>query len=138
MDRKLIRYTDWRQRLIEYLGKASRQPFVEGEHDCALFLANGVRAMTGQDFAAPYRGRYTTTKCGMRILKKAGFDDHIDLAAHHLVERPVAMARAGDGAVVPTDDGPALGIVQGEGVYVLGPSGMGVVPLTTAVRAFKV
>lgn len=134
----MIRYTDWRPRLIEYLGEASRLPFVEGEHDCALFLAKGVRAMTGQDYAAPYRGRYTTTKGGIRILRKAGFDDHIALAAHHLPERPVAMARAGDGAVVPTDEGPALGIVQGEGVYVLGPDGMGVVPLTTAIRAFEV
>lgn len=134
----MTRLANWRPRLIAYLAEAAARPFAEGRHDCALFLAGGVAAMTGVDYAAPYRGRYTTTRGGLRILRKAGFADHVALAAHHLAERPVAFAREGDGAVVPTGDGPALGIVQGAGVYVLSPAGLAVVPLTAAARAFEV
>lgn len=134
----LKRRPDWRARLIAYLARAAREPFAEGRHDCALFLAGGVEAMTGVDYAAPYRGRYTTTRGGLRLLRRAGFADHVALAARHLPECPPAFAAEGDGAAVETPEGPALGIVQGEGVYVPGPAGLAVVPLTTAARAFRV
>lgn len=135
---KIRRLPDWRSRLIDYLADAARSPFEEGQYDCALFFAGGVQAMTGVDHAEAYRGRYSTTKGGLRILRKDGFDDHIALAAHYLPEKPVAFAAEGDGAVIPTPDGPALGIVQGEGVYVLSPDRMAIVPLVTATRAFGV
>ncbi len=132
------RLPDWKPRLMRYLEHAARRPFKEGEHDCALFLAGGVEAMTGEDYAAPYRGRYSTTLGGLRILKKAGFEDHVALAAHHLKEKPVAFANVGDGAAVPTPDGPALGIVQGEGVYLLPPARITVYPLLRAQKVFEV
>lgn len=134
----MSRYTDWQPRLIAYMHECVRKPFQEGIHDCALFAANAVAAMTGQDYAAPYRGRYTTTKGGLRILRKDGFDDHVALAAAHLEEVPPAFARPGDIAEIPTDDGPSLGVVQGERVYCLLPSGLGLLPLSSAVRAFRV
>lgn len=134
----LIRHADWQSRLVRFLAGAARRPFAPGQHDCALFLAGAVLAMTGQDYAAPYRGRYTTPRGGLRILRHDGFADHLALAAHHLAARPVAMAREGDGAVVPTPDGPALGVVQGETIYVPGPGGLSLVPLLAATRAFEV
>jgi len=51
---------------------------------------------------------------------------------------PSAYARTGDGAVVATEDGPALGLVQGEMIYVLGPRGLSLVPRSRATRAFRV
>ena len=134
----LMRHADWRQRLVAYLAGIARQPFVPGRNDCALFLAGGVLAMTGQDFAAAFRGRYTTTRGGLRVLRKAGFEDHVALVAHHLPERPVAFAREGDGAVIPTAEGPALGIVQGAGIYGLGPDGLVLSPLLSASQVFEV
>lgn len=134
----LYRLPDWRVRLVAYLAEAARRPFAEGAHDCALFFAGGVAAMTGVDHAEAYRGRYRTTRGGLRILRRHGFADHIALAAHHLPEQPVAFAREGDGAAVPTPEGPALGIVQGEGVYVLSPERLALVHLTTATMSFKV
>jgi len=134
----LRRLPDWRVRLVAYLAAAARRPFEEGTHDCALFFAGGAEAMTGVDHAEPYRGRYRTTRGGLRILRRDGFEDHIALAAHHFPAQPVAFAREGDGAAVSTPEGPALGIVQGEGVYVLSPERLALVPLTTATTSFKV
>lgn len=134
----LQRYPDWRARLTCYLIDAAPLPFEDGVHDCALFLAGGILAMTGTDYAAPYRGRYTTLRGGMRILRKDGFRDHVALVEATLPRRAVAFAREGDGACVQTEDGPALGIVQGAQIYVLSPRGLGLVPLTAASSAFEV
>ena len=132
------RLPDWRARLQAYLLKVARTPFKEGVNDCALFLAGGVAAMTGVDYAAPYRGRYTTTRGGLRVLRRAGFADHIALASHHLAQKPVAFANVGDGAVVVRDNEPALGIVQGASVFVLMPGGIGHVALTEASTVWEV
>lgn len=132
------RLPDWRSRLIAYLGQVSARPFAPGTHDCALFFAGAVEAMTGVDYAKPYRGRYTTLRGGLRVLRKDGFADHIALAAHHLPEIAPAFAWPGDGMVVDTDEGPALGVCQGRAVYLLGPNGGGLVSILTASRAFRV
>ena len=132
------RLPDWRHRLHGYLQDVARTPFKPGSNDCALFLAGAVEAMRGVDYAAPYRGRYTTITGGLRILRRDGFDDHIALARHHLKEKPVAFAHVGDGAVVIGEDGPALGIVQGAAIFVLTPTGMGHVPLISAETVLEV
>ena len=61
------------------------------------------------------------------------FSDHIALAKHHCPEKPVAFANEGDGAVIPTPDGPALGVVQGENVYVRTPERLGLVDRKSVV-----
>lgn len=132
------RLPDWRPRLVTYLTQASAGAFEYGSHDCALFFAGAAQAQTGVDYAAPYRGRYTTLRGGLRILRKDGFEDHIALAAHHLPEIAPAFAWPGDGMVVDTDEGPALGVCQGRAVYLLGPNGGGLVSILAATRAFRV
>lgn len=132
------RFFDWQPRLITYLAEAGKRPFEDGVNDCALWLAGGVLAMTGTDYAAPYRGRYSTIRGGLRILRRDGFRDHIALAEHHLARKPVSFARPGDGAVVPVRGEMALGIVQGTRIYVLNQAGLALVPLTSAVAALEV
>ncbi|PKP67337.1 MAG: hypothetical protein CVT86_01940 [Alphaproteobacteria bacterium HGW-Alphaproteobacteria-8] len=134
----MTRLPDWKPRLTAWLGATARRPFAEGENDCALFFAGAVEAMTGTDIAARWRGRYCTTKAGLRALRRAGFADHVALAATLFDEVPPAYARIGDCAVVPTAEGPALGIVQGELIYVLGPAGLSRLPRARATRAFRV
>lgn len=134
----MMRQPDWKLRLIQYLSEAARTPFAPGRHDCALFAAGAVEAMTGMDYARPFKGRYTTLKGGLRILREAGFADAVALAAAWLPEIAPAFAAPGDLAVIDTAAGPALGVVQGAGIYVLTPDRLGVVPLLGASRAFRV
>lgn len=128
----------WRPALYAYLLSAAAEPFVYGRHDCALHAAAAVQAMTGVDPAAPWRGRYTTFRGGVRVLRKEGHEDHIAAVSAWFDETPPLMARVGDLAQVPGDGGPALGVVQGESVSVLLPRGLGLVPLTAADRAWRV
>jgi hypothetical protein len=120
----LVRRPDWRSRLDQYLAACARRKFDAGRHDCALFAAGAVEAVTGTDLAAEYRGRYRTIRGGKRI---AG-GDHVALAASLLPSREsVLHARPGDIAVL----GDALGVVCGEHIAALHPvRGLASLPLT--------
>ena len=140
------RLIDWQARLVSYLADCRTRPFAYGAHDCALFAAGAVQAMTGLDTAADWRGRYTTHRGGLRVLRRAGFRDHIAVVAAQFPEIPLAQALPGDLAAIGTVDeavpgpalAPALGVMQGEAIYVLGPGGLGLMPRSAATRAFRV
>lgn len=77
-----------------------------GEADCALFMADWIRAKRGIDPAAPWRGRYETPMQALRIVKRAGGLKAIvgkALRSHGIVETD--DPKAGDIAVVnvPSD-----------------------------------
>lgn len=136
------RLSFWRAALAAYIDEVMKKPFVWGEHDCALFAAGAVQAMTGSDPAASYRDKYKTLKGGLGLLKRKGFANHADLAASMLEEIHPAMAQVGDIAAVPLEGGSfwALGLVNGPRIFVLRPdaSGLGTVDLLAAKRAFRV
>ena len=121
----MTRHVDWRTRLTDYLASVARKPFEEGRRDCALFTGGGIEAMTGIDPFAEVRGRYTTTRGGLRIMRRMGFADHVAFLAslYPATDTP----RAGDIAVFDTDDGPAVGLFQGQGIYAVTPHGVGIV-----------
>ena len=135
---KLTRHPKWRASLCAYLASVSRSRYRPGEHDCALFAAGAVQAMTGEDLAEEFRGQYQTLEAGYALLRERGFGGPIDLAAALFEEVEPLFAQVGDLAVVDGDDGDALGIVQGPSVYVLRLDGPGRVELTDIKRAFRV
>lgn len=57
--------------LTEYLQRTIRDPFVWGECDCALWAAGAVEYISGFDPAAHLRGRYSTAREMLTILKNA-------------------------------------------------------------------
>ena len=131
------RLPDWRQRLGEYVAGIAKTPFAPGSADCALFAADAILAMTGTDPAAGFRGRYKTLKGGFKRLQKAGYADLAALVAAHLAEIPVAMAQVGDIAILSADGEAALGVVQGDRIYVRSLGGLATVPLLSAERMFR-
>lgn len=134
-----IRTAGWQKRLITYIAATAEKGFMEGQRDCGLFGADALAAQTGVDLAAPYRGRYTTTRGGLRVLRRDGYADHVALAAAHLRTRsPLERARPGDLAVIPTGGVPALGVVQRGVVYILSPAGLGMVPVAMADQILEV
>ena len=133
----MTRHPDWQKRLIAYLSQVRARPFKTGRHDCTLFSAGCVEAMTGVDLARGFRG-YRTPREGQRMLERKGFTDHVDLIASQLEECRPLMARPGDVAIIEPASGLSVGIVQGQYIYVLSPAGVGLVNLTDAIRAFRV
>lgn len=134
-----MRRRDWQARLTAYLSLAAREPYAVGRHDCALFAAGAVEAITGHDPAGQWRGNYSTKAGGLRLLKAAGYADHLEATASHLPEIAPAFAAPGDIAILQeSPDGQlALGVVQGEVIYVLRDDGLGLLPRSTMTRAFR-
>ena len=134
-----MRRPDWQARLTAYLSQCAREPYQLGQHDCALFAAGAVEAVTGVDPAAQWRGRYQTKAQGLLALKRAGHSDLIAATAAALPEIAPAFAAPGDIACVddPVTGLPALGVVQGELIYVLREDGLGLVARAMMQRAFR-
>lgn len=138
----LARRPDWRPRLTVYLAAASARPFAYGQHDCALFVAGAVNAMTGVDLADRYRGLYTSLKGGLKLLQaetRLGPETApLDLLRRNF--RPVhpAFANVGDIAVIGEVGIPALGLFAGEHLIVLRETGLGHMPREAATMAWVV
>lgn len=137
------RLPDWRSRLAAVLTTGEGTPFAWGSHDCFLGLAvPAIEALIGVDLGAEYRGAYNSPEGARAALAARGFYDLADAAAAHFPEIPPARAHIGDLAVLPSDDadglGVGLGVVIGERILALSPTGQGTVRLSRATRAFRV
>lgn len=128
----------WKADLRVYLAAQADAPFEMGRVDCGSFGGGAVEAMTGENPHAAVAGKYKTMKGALRALKRLGHEDHIAYAASVMDEIDPLYAQFGDIAVVDSPEGPALGVVVGAHIEIRTPEGRGVVPLTDAVRAFRV
>lgn len=139
MPQLIKRHPEWRQNLCAYFATVARQKFRPGSHDCALFAAGAVEAMTGVDLAATYAGRYRTVSEGMAILRAEGVSDLSALVLRHFEEIPPLKAGVGDLTLVEGEGGEdALGVVQGASIFVLQREGLGRVSLEVGLKGFKV
>ena len=150
----LRRHEDWPERLDAFLRARRAQAFLWGRHDCALFAAFAVEAMSGSEPAAAWRAGCDSAAGALRALRAAG---HADLASAVTaalgapLENPL-YARRGDvatvavteamdgGAAARTGFPHALGIVIGRQIAVVRPGleGLGAVPLLAVVTAWRV
>lgn len=130
----------WERELIGYISANGKASFRPGTMDCGLFFGGAVQVMTGDDINAPFRGKYRTIAAAIEIAEQLGFENHVEYVASLFPElASPLLAQRGDGAVLPDVEGlPALGVVQGENIYVLTLKGLSLVPLTTAIRAFRI
>lgn len=133
----LVRHPHWQRDLLRYLAGVANKRVVIGTYDCVIFSAGAVHAMTGW-YPDPSVFAYRTIAQGHGLLEELG---HADLSAYldlHFQSQPPAFARPGDLVLVASDQGEALGIMQGEMIYLVGPNGMGVYPLANALSSWRV
>lgn len=133
------RYPDWPMRLHAFIDGVKRNPFDWASHNCGLFVAGAIEAMTGENVAKGF-GKAKTVRGLVAQMKRQGFDDLASLAAFMAPEIHISQANIGDVAAIPKDDafGYTLGVVNGETIAVLGELGLGYVPLLQATRAFRI
>lgn len=132
---RLRRRSDWPERLADYLARPHR--FDWATHNCALFAAGAVEAMTGEDLARRYRGPKTMRGCYGRLRRLAGgLDGAVTRALGDAI--PVRYARRGDVVLVEVEGLTALGVCAGSEIAALGPAGMVMLPLCAGARAWRV
>ena len=134
-----MRKKDWSEKLVSYLLDNLDTPFQWGTFDCCLFAANAVREMTGKDFAAPFRDKYTTEKGAAKALIKYGQGDiKSTLNAIFGPLKPRLKAGRGDLVLVETDTGEALGVVASGKIWVATFDGRATIPLERALGCWSV
>lgn len=124
---EMIRNQAWEKRLREFVASRSRRRFAWGSHDCCMFAADGVLAMTGTDLAADYRGRYKTQIGAGRKLSAAGGLEAL-VSARMGASVAVLQAHRGD-LVLNTDAEPMLGICLGNRCAFAAVRGLAILPL---------
>ena len=97
-------------RLAAFLSRSAAEPFVYGESDCSMFLANWVREVTGRDPAGELRRAYSDEPGWRSLVAEAGglavLVGRLALVAGLSPVATPGEARVGDIAVVGI---PALG-----------------------------
>lgn len=134
-----------------FLLARAKTPFRWGVNDCALFAADGVKAITGVDIAAEFRGRYSDEASAMALIKSVtGGATVADAAAwcaakHGLVEwldkkgAPTPLfARRGDLVTFKAPTGALVaGLVHLSGqIVAIGEGGLFRFPISKALRAW--
>lgn len=123
-----------------FLNQYREQAFEWGKCDCCLFAADWIKVNTAEDLAADLRGKYSTELGANRALKKLGFDGVTAIADARIGEglSPLQLNR-GDIALVKNHvEQDTLGIVYGNQIWVLGLNGIETLPVTTAIKGWRV
>ncbi|WP_274426742.1 DUF6950 family protein [Chelativorans sp. YIM 93263] len=135
------RVPGWRLRFDAVIDEIKYSSFAWGERDCGPWLVGRVvEAVTGEDLAAPYRGRYRTYRGAVRVMREQGYHNLGDLVASMLPEIHPSQAKIADIAAFADDTelGFSLGPVNGDRVFVMQKDHLGTMGLLKAKRAFKV
>lgn len=142
----MARFPDWHGRLSDHIQGARGKRFAWGEHDCALWAFGAIQAMTGLDLGARFRGKYKSEAGAARLMRRFAGGGLLELAEKLAEEFGFAVwdtplkAQRGDLVLVPTERGPALGIVALHGICVwcVGRKGLATLPLASCLRAWRV
>lgn len=110
-----------------------------GNGHCLSFPADVALAITGKDPIAQVRGRFSSEREALELMLAHGCKSLSDIARKLFPEIPIVKARAGDWALVKNADGTeGMGVIIGHQIAVRAQAGMGIVPLTWAVAAYRV
>lgn len=130
------RLPDWQPRLAALVSQRMRRPLAWGQHDCCLFAADAVLAVTGVDLAADLRGTYTSkAEAQQRLLQLGGL---VDICVQRL--GPVvrtALAQPGDVGLALVGQVRALAVCGGAHFLAVGGQGLQPLPRDAVLRAWR-
>lgn len=131
-----MRRQDWPSILEAEIERARERPFSWGRHDCALWTAGVVAAITGVDYAADWRGKYASEFGAIKRLTASGYEGVEALATACLGDSiSPLLAQRGDVAMFDN----ALGICIGSAcAFITREEGLTFVPLGRCVKAWRV
>lgn len=104
-----MRLPDWDDRLSALIAERFDAPFAWGSHDCALWGADVVAALTGLDHGAAFRGTYSDARGAAAALRLHGAGTIVKTFDAHLTRCRPAFARRGDLVKARASIGVAIG-----------------------------
>lgn len=136
--------TDWSERLMAYVESQRNTPFQWGTHDCCMFACSCIEAMTGEDPAAGFRGRYNSKATAFKIMKElygTGLEKIVEAIAANsgVPEVDIRFHQRGDVVLARDKNGaPAMGICLGPHVAIVGDIGIALRNSADIERAWRI
>ena len=124
----LTRIEGWPEKLMAEVELARTIPFMWGLHDCCIFVADCVYAITGEDLAHNWRDRYYDEASMQIFLASQDLTDLTSvadaLAAENQLEQvDPRQGRRGDIYQFDTLLGPTLGVLVDSRIVTTAPQG---------------
>lgn len=131
------RRADWPLHLEHFIACRTAAPFVWGKNDCAIFAADAVQAITGQDPAPAGLRHHTTARQAYRAIARHGGLEGIATAS---MGEPITVQQAtvGDVLLVKAGKRDALAICNGTSALMPSAHGLVSVGLKSARMAWRV
>jgi hypothetical protein len=133
-----MRHEDWPQRLAAAIEAARRRPFAWGQHDCVMFAAGVVLALTGSDPMARWRGTYDDALSALRALEREGGMEALWTRALGPAMPPLTAQRGDVVLFDQPDIGETIGVCTGHMIAGPGRDGALFVPMRAGVMAWRV
>lgn len=116
----------WVESLSLYLDRVGDESFKWGSHDCALFAAGAINAVTGEDLSENFKGQYSSVREAVAWLRAHDYSSFQEAITDQL-GLPVHTAKAGRGDIVMrrVGNGNALGVCVGKQCWFLGDEVVG-------------
>lgn len=141
-----MRLPNWQAALDSFLREHERERFRYGSWDCCLFVANAIQVMTGQDFAAEFRGHYASRVDAYRELEKRTGKASVRAVAEQAAERfrlreiTAGYAQRGDMVLLRRSHHYSLGLValNGREVLIARARGLWRISLSNAVKVWSI
>lgn len=131
------RLGDWPSRFDRLVTATRELPFAWGHHDCCLWAASAVEALTGRDPAAQWRGAYDDARGALNLLEGLGGLEAAGAMTGMAIA--VAMASVGDVGLVTWPDGTeSLAVCSGHDWMCAGDDGLIRLPIACARSAWGV
>jgi hypothetical protein len=133
----MTRLRDWPSRFAALVDESRARPFEWGQHDCCLWAASAVEAITGRDPGAQWRGAYDDARGALDFLEFLGGLE----GAGAMTGKPlsVGMAFVGDVGLVTWPDGTeSLAVCSGHDWMCAGEDGLIQLPIECARAAWGV
>lgn len=127
---------EWQARFSALVQANLQTPFAWGTHDCCLWAAAAVHAVSGQDLAATWRGTYSTAIEAARLLESLGGLAAVGALAGSAC--PPLLAANGDVGLLEHEGRQHLGVCVGPVWLVVAAKGLAALPLEAATQAWKV
>lgn len=144
----LTREHNWELLLHNYIDSKRSVEFAWGVSDCALFVCDGIQAMTGTDVAGEFRGKYSDQAGAVATIKSVTGGSTVEDAAVYIAQQNAMKewggplyAQRGDAVLFDTpDQGPALGLLylDGKSALFVGRNGLQRMPAKKCRRAWRV
>lgn len=142
----------YRMEFQDFIIERKKMPFAWGSNDCALFAADAVKAITGTDIAADFRGKYSDEAGAFALIKSVtgkGEDPATavaDAAAWCAEKAGLSefkfpkMAQRGDLVVIEDSGRLIAGVVHATGTLIVtvGEAGLKSFSISDVKRAWRV